>query len=88
MIGPIPLDLEGFFITMATILNLSKNDPRVMFLSVSSFPVMYDSPGSVPKPPRRCKSTFQIFKDFPLLSIDTKDQINIMKALFLPWVAT
>ncbi len=55
--GPISVDLEGFFITMATHLNISKNDPRVIFLPVLSFPLMYDSPRSL--------LSFQEDKDFP-----------------------
>ncbi len=69
MIGPIPVDLEGFSITMATVFNFSKNDHRVMFLPVFSFPLMYDSPKSDQKPEEMLIKHSRIQR-FPFLSIN------------------
>ncbi len=59
--------LEGFFITMATDVNLSENDPQVVKPLVIPFDLMYHSPRLVKNPASRCRPSFQIF---PFLSID------------------
>ena len=64
--------LEGFFITMATDVNLSENDPQVVKPRVIFFNSVYHSPRSVKNKASRCRSSFLIF---PFLSIDYGRQV-------------